>query len=68
MRHFSALFLALLLCSALISCKQQSQVKPAYPFNDPSLSKEARVNDLLSRLTTEEKVTMIMKVSLLEYH
>ena len=63
MRHFSALFLALLLCSALISCKQQSQVKPAYPFNDPSLSKEARVNDLLSRLTTEEKVTMMMNNS-----
>ena len=63
MRHFATLLLSLLLCAVFVSCRQQSQVKPAYPFNDPSLSKEARVNDLLSRLTTEEKVTMMMNNS-----
>ena len=39
--------------AALTSCKQEQQFEPAYPFNDPTLSKEERVNDLLSRLTTE---------------
>ena len=63
MRHFSTLLLALSLIAALTSCKQGPQVEPAYPFNDPSLSKEQRVNDLLGRLTTEEKVTMMMNSS-----
>ena len=63
MRHFSALLLALILCAGAISCKQEPQVKPEYPFNDPSLSVEERVNDLLSRLTSEEKVSMMMNNS-----
>ena len=63
MRHFSTLLLTLLLTAGLASCKQEQQFDPAYPFNDPTLSKEERVNDLLSRLTTEEKVTMMMNSS-----
>ena len=63
MRQFSRLILALLLLAGMASCKQEPQVKPEYPFNDPSLSKEERVNDLLGRLTAEEKVTMMMNNS-----
>ena len=62
MRQFSRLILALLLLAGMASCKQEPQVKPEYPFNDPSLSKEERVNDLLGRLTAEEKVTMMIVV------
>ena len=63
MKHFFTLLLALSLCAAAISCKQAPQVAPAYPFNDPSLSVEERVNDLLGRLTAEEKVSMMMNNS-----
>ena len=64
MRHFSTLFLTLLMCAGLSSCKQAQQIVPEYPFNDPSLSVEERVNDLLGRLTAEEKVGMMMNSSI----
>ncbi|WP_192822226.1 glycoside hydrolase family 3 C-terminal domain-containing protein [Rufibacter sp. LB8] len=37
--------------------------KYAYPFQDPSLSVEARVNDLVSRLTLEEKVAQMLNAA-----
>ena len=37
-----------------------SQKEYKYPFQDPSLSIEKRVNDLVSRLTLEEKVTQML--------
>ena len=61
MKRFPIFLFTALACFGLISC---NQVKPEYPFNDPSLSKEERVNDLLSRLTTEEKVGMMMNSSI----
>lgn len=56
-------FFALLACLAIFAACTQKGPKPAYPFNDPSLTSEERVNDLLSRLTTEEKVSMMMNTS-----
>ncbi|MGW2571725.1 glycoside hydrolase family 3 C-terminal domain-containing protein [Streptomyces sp. NPDC001537] len=32
---------------------------PAYPFRDPNLSVDARVSDLLSRLTLDEKISLL---------
>ncbi|AKQ46781.1 glycoside hydrolase family 3 [Rufibacter radiotolerans] len=37
--------------------------KYAYPFQDPSLTMEARVNDLVSRLTLEEKVAQMLNAA-----
>jgi beta-glucosidase len=37
--------------------------KYAYPFQDPSLTIEARVNDLVSRLTLEEKVAQMLNAA-----
>ncbi|WP_205500367.1 glycoside hydrolase family 3 C-terminal domain-containing protein [Rufibacter psychrotolerans] len=44
--------------AAFTSAKKEE--KYAYPFQDPSLTIEARVNDLVSRLTLEEKVAQML--------
>jgi beta-glucosidase len=51
----AVLFLSLL---PSFSCAQSS-----YPFRDPSLSLDQRLNDLLSRMTTEEKVSQMQDVA-----
>lgn len=43
---------------AWISCQNSSAYK--YPFLDPSLSMEARVDDLVSRMTLDEKISQMM--------
>lgn len=40
-----------------------SQGQTAYPFNDPDLSTHERVDDLLNRLTVEEKVSILVGTS-----
>jgi len=40
-----------------------AQKKYAYPFQNPSLSIKARVNDLVSRLTLEEKVAQMLNAA-----
>jgi len=40
-----------------------TQEKHSYPFQDPSLSIEKRVNDLVSRLTLEEKVSQMLNAT-----
>ena len=47
----------LFMLASLISHAQLSKNQPAenYPFNDPSLSIEERVADLIDQLTLEEK-------------
>ena len=60
MKVFPKFATILIACMAIASC---SRVTPQYPFNDPRLPKEERVNDLLSRLTTEEKVSLMMNGS-----
>ncbi len=53
----NGLFIAAVLFVALSSCKKQ------YPFQNPDLSSEERAKDLISRLTLEEKATLMCDVS-----
>lgn len=54
-------YLSFLLISAFFIQPGFAQVKKIeYPFQDPSLSIEKRVNDLVSRLTLEEKVAQML--------
>src|SRR5690606_36412343 len=61
------------LCAALVvlnACKGGAQTSPAaipqgetsldFPFYDPSLSLDERINDLISRLSLEEKAAQMM--------
>lgn len=54
MKHLAAAFLSLLLVS---SCSDKSQ---DLPFRNPDLPVDERIDDLLSRLTPEEKVGQMM--------
>ncbi|HWC55293.1 MAG TPA: glycoside hydrolase family 3 C-terminal domain-containing protein [Chitinophagaceae bacterium] len=54
---FSHLIVLLFLSSAALAQKYQ------YPFQNPSLPIEQRVNDLVSRLTLEEKVAQMLDVT-----
>ena len=52
----------LFLASALSVLTLNAQ-EPKFPFNDPTLTTDQRVSDLLERLTLEEKVGMMMNGS-----
>ncbi len=52
-------FLNLVLCIA-VSFSGVGQNKYGFPFQNPTLSTTARVNDLVSRLTLEEKVNQML--------
>ncbi len=47
------LFIASVILLSVVSCTKK------YPYQDPSLSSEERAKDLLSRLTLEEKMTLM---------
>ena len=53
----NGLFIIAVLFIALSSCKKQ------YPYQNPKLSSEERAIDLISRLTLEEKATLMCDVS-----
>lgn len=46
----------LLLASLLFCCAGASAQAPKYPFNDPSLPMEKRIDNLLSNMTIDEKL------------
>ena len=55
------LFLACaFLCATMISCSNKSKQTYDYPFQNPRLSNEERVDNLISLLTPEEKVGLMM--------
>src|SRR5260221_11571274 len=58
MKKFFFLLVACALC--LVSF---SQKKYEYPFQNPSLPTERRVNDLVSRLTLDEKVLQMLNTT-----
>ncbi len=58
LRHIGQLGLVLGLSFMLTTCK--SGMKYEYPFQNPGLDIEVRVNDLLSRLTLEEKIFQLV--------
>ena len=57
MRTFRIFLSLLLFVTTVFSCKQQ------LPYQDPSLSADERARDLLSRLTLEEKIQLMMNNS-----
>lgn len=57
MKRLTILLVALLFLTGI------NAQEPKFPFNDPSLSVDQRVEDLLDRLTLEEKVGMMMNGS-----
>ena len=58
MKKNSFIIILAFLTSSIIA-----QKKYEYPFRDPSLSIEKRVNDLVSRLTLEEKVSQMLNAT-----
>ena len=54
------LFLTMLAVLSAVSLRAQA---PEFPFRDPSLPQEHRIDDLLSRLTLQEKIDMMQNGS-----
>ena len=54
------LFLTMLAVLSAVSLRAQA---PEFPFRDPSLPQEQRIDDLLSRLTLQEKIDMMQNGS-----
>ena len=52
-------FLSLLLTGMLLCCVAQVNAQQPLPYKNPLLPAEERVNDLLSRMTLEEKIAQI---------
>jgi beta-glucosidase len=61
MTLFKRSHLFLLVFFAIVACKPSPTYK--YPFQNPELSIEERVNDLVSRLTLEQKVSQMINES-----
>ena len=51
-------------CALLVSCTQKQTQEYDYPFQNPKLKVEERVDNLISLLTLEEKVSMMINRSL----
>jgi beta-glucosidase len=58
-KHFSAFVFFLLACTCFVA----QETNKGYPFQNTSLSFEARVNDLVSRLSLEEKVSQMLNAA-----
>jgi beta-glucosidase len=58
-KHFSAFVFFLLACTCIVA----QETNKGYPFQNTSLSFEARVNDLVSRLSLEEKVSQMLNAA-----
>ncbi|WP_405736256.1 glycoside hydrolase family 3 C-terminal domain-containing protein [Streptomyces sp. NBC_00028] len=58
-RRRSTLVVALALVAGLGATVPAHADDPAYPFRDPTLSVDRRVDDLLDRLTLDEKISLL---------
>jgi beta-glucosidase len=56
-------FAALLLTFGLVSCPAFAQSQKPLPYLDPSLSNRQRVDDLVSRMTLDEKVAQLINTA-----
>ena len=61
MKNTISLILTAAALMLLLSCNNSAQYE--YPFQNPKLSNEARVDNLISLLTPEEKVGLMMNKS-----
>jgi beta-glucosidase len=59
-KHFKTICLVLAIVAAIPLLSLVSKKHYEYGFQDPNLSIETRVNDLVSRLTLEEKVGQML--------
>jgi beta-glucosidase len=50
----------LLICSYTTSQKLSAQQTYEFPFQNPALSVDDRINDLVGRMTVEEKISQMM--------
>lgn len=57
MKHFR--YPVLILCAAILSIAQKQSSSDIPPYKNPSLPVEQRVQDLLGRMTLQEKVAML---------
>jgi beta-glucosidase len=55
--------LLLLLASVLLAFVSPAETQSPFPFKNPNLPIDARVNDLVARMTLEEKVSQMMNAS-----
>ena len=53
------LFLPVILIAILVNVNSCNKTTYEYPFQDPGLTFEERVDDLVSRMTLEEKVSQV---------
>ena len=53
-RAFAALF-----CFLVVGFARRFAQQPKYPFNDPNLPEDKRIDNLLSLMTTEEKIDVL---------
>lgn len=53
-------FTIILLVFFLVSCKQQQVQLHKFPFQNPTLKMDQRVDDLVSRLTLDQKIAQLM--------
>ena len=60
MKNTNFVFAAILLCAISVASFAQ---KATEPYKDPSLPVEQRVNDLISRMTDEEKASQLVHVA-----
>ncbi len=58
-----AVFLGALLCAVIWPASFAQQSSSSLPYEDPSLPLDQRVNDLVSRMTLEEKVSQLTHVA-----
>jgi beta-glucosidase len=52
-------FLACVVCVAVTGLAQEAATQPQYPFKDPNLTAEKRIDNILSLMTIDEKVACL---------
>src|SRR5215204_5484589 len=62
-RTFPALAIAVVLQLSISPLLNLNAQTSKFPFNDPKLPLDERVNDLVSRMTLEEKVSQMMNAA-----
>ena len=52
-------FLSVMVLGSALAASAQDDAKPDFPFRDTKLSDDARIADLLSRLSLDEKINLM---------